>query len=140
MSEGGVATARQGTMTSIAAAVIVKDGKILICQRKADREFPLKWEFPGGKIEKGEETTAALRRELREELDIQAEIGPEIARFGYNYPQKPRIMLIFFKVEQFEGQIVNKDFEQIRWVLPKQLGVYDLLEADFLILDKLQSF
>ena len=135
-----VAVARQGTMTSIAAAVIVKDGKILICQRKADREFPFKWEFPGGKIEMGEETTAALRRELKEELDIQAEIGPEIARFGYNYPKKPKIMLIFFKVDSFEGPLANKDFEQIRWVLPKQLGVYDLLEADFLILDKLQAF
>jgi 8-oxo-dGTP diphosphatase len=127
-------------MTSIAAAVIVKDGKILICQRKADREFPFKWEFPGGKIEKGEETTAALRRELKEELDIQAEIGPEIARFGYNYPKKPKIMLIFFKVDSFEGPLANKDFAQIRWVPPKQLGVYDLLEADFLILDKLQAF
>jgi 8-oxo-dGTP diphosphatase len=140
VTEGGVAVARQGTMTSIAAAVIVKDGKILICQRKADREFPFKWEFPGGKIEKGEETTAALRRELKEELDIEAEIGPEIARFGYNYPKKPKIMLIFFKVERFEGQLTNKDFAQIRWVFPKQLGVYDLLEADFLILDKLQAF
>ncbi len=131
--------ARQETMKSIAAAVILKDGKILICQRKAIREFPFKWEFPGGKIEEGEETTAALRRELKEELGIDAEIGPEIARFGYSYPKKPKILLIFFKVDRYEGEIVNQDFEQIRWVAPKQLGVYDLLEADFLILDKLQS-
>jgi 8-oxo-dGTP diphosphatase len=126
-------------MTTIVAAIMVKDGKVLICQRKADQEFPFKWEFPGGKIEKGEETTAALRRELQEELGIEAEIGPEVARFGYNYPKKPRIMLIFFKVEKFEGKVTNHVFEQIRWVPPKTLSVYDLLEADFLILDKVMN-
>ena len=126
-------------MTTIVAAVMVKDGKVLICQRKADQEFPFKWEFPGGKIEKGEETTAALRRELQEELGIEAEIGPELARFGYNYPKKARIMLIFFKVEKFEGKVTNNVFEQIRWVPPKTLSVYDLLEADFLILDKVMN-
>jgi 8-oxo-dGTP diphosphatase len=126
-------------MTTIVAAVIVQDGKILICQRKADQEFPFKWEFPGGKIEKGEETTAALRRELQEELGVDAEIGAELARFGYNYPKKPRIMLIFFKVEKFAGKVTNQVFEQIRWVPPKTLSVYDFLEADYLILDKLQN-
>jgi len=126
-------------MTTIVAAVMVRDGKVLICQRKATQEFPFKWEFPGGKIENGEETTAALRRELQEELGIEAEIGGELARFGYNYPKKPRIMLIFFKVEKFEGEITNNVFEQIRWVPPKTLQVYDLLEADYLILDKVQA-
>src|SRR5690349_18215059 len=116
-------------MTTIVAAVMVKDGKVLICQRKANQEFPFKWEFPGGKIEKDEETTAALRRELKEELDIDAEIGAEITRFGYNYPKKPRIMLIFFRVDKFEGKIVNKVFEQTRWVPTKQLPMFDLLEA-----------
>src|SRR5262245_47197740 len=96
-SVGGAREATKRLMTTIVAAVIVKDGRVLICQRKAEQEFPFKWEFPGGKVEKGEETTAALRRELKEELDIQAEIGPEIARFGYNYPKKPKIMLVFFK-------------------------------------------
>lgn len=126
-------------MTTIVAAVIVKDGKVLICQRKANQEFPFKWEFPGGKIEDGEETTAALRRELQEELGIEAEIGGEVARFGYTYPKKPRIMLIFFKVEKFEGQVENKVFEQIRWVPPKTLSVFDLLEADYLLLDKVTN-
>ncbi len=126
-------------MTTIAAAVLYQDGKVLICQRKARQEFPLKWEFPGGKVERGEETTAALRRELQEELDIEAEIGPEIARFGYKYAGKPEILLVFFKVEVFQGKPVNKVFEQIRWVPPKKLAVYDLLEADFLVLDRITS-
>jgi mutator protein MutT len=124
--------------TPIAAAVIVRDGKVLICQRRPNQDFPMKWEFPGGKIEPGEETTAALRRELAEELGIEAEIGPEIARFGYKYPSAD-VLLIFFRVEIFQGEPVNKVFEQIRWVPPRMLSVYDLLEADYLILDKIQE-
>ena len=124
-------------MRSIAAAVIVRNGQILICQRKANQDFPLKWEFPGGKIEAGEETTAALRRELAEELGIEAEIGPEIARYGYRYAGGPQILLIFFKVDTFQGEPANRVFEQIRWVPPQMLRGYDLLEADFLILDRI---
>jgi len=122
--------------TPIVAAVIVRDGKVLLCQRRAEQEFPLKWEFPGGKIEPGEETTAALRRELAEELGIEAEIGPEIARFGYKYPTKD-VMLIFFRVDNYQGEPANKVFAQIRWIPFKMLGIYDLLEADYLILDKI---
>ncbi len=122
--------------TSIVAAVIVREGKVLLCQRRAEQEFPLKWEFPGGKIEPGEETTAALRRELAEELGIEAEIGPEIARFGYKYPAKD-VHLIFFKVDTYQGEPVNKVFAQIRWIPLKMLAIYDLLEADYLVLDKI---
>ncbi len=126
-------------MTPIAAAVIVRNGHVLICQRKAGQPFPLKWEFPGGKIEPGEETTAALRRELDEELGIEAEIGPEIARYGYTYPDRTKVLLIFFKIETFQGEPRNKVFEQIRWVPTRRLPVYDLLEADYLVLDKIQE-
>lgn len=122
--------------TPIVAAVIVRDGKVLLCQRRAEQDFPLKWEFPGGKIEPGEETTAALRRELSEELGIEAEIGPEIARFGYKYPTKD-VLLIFFKVDTYEGEPVNKVFAQIRWIPLKMLAIYDLLEADYLVLDRI---
>lgn len=122
--------------TPIVAAVIVRDGKVLLCQRRAEQDFPLKWEFPGGKIETGEETTAALRRELAEELGIEAEIGPEIARFGYKYPTKD-VLLIFFKVDTYEGEPVNKVFAQIRWIPLKMLAIYDLLEADYLVLDRI---
>jgi 8-oxo-dGTP diphosphatase len=127
---------RKTVKTPITAAVIVRDGKVLLCQRKPEQSHPLKWEFPGGKIEPGEETTAALRRELQEELGIEAEIGPEIARFGYKYPDN-EVLLIFFKVDTFQGEPENKQFAQMRWIPPKMLGIYDLLEADYLILDKI---
>ncbi len=124
-------------MTSIAAAIVFRDGCVLICQRRADQDFPLKWEFPGGKIEPGEETTAALRRELAEELGIEAEIGPELERFTYRYPGRPEILLIFFEVTEFTGEVANRVFEEIRWVPPKMLGSYDFLEADVQVLEKI---
>ncbi len=109
----------------------------MICQRRTDQDFPLKWEFPGGKVERGEETTAALRRELAEELGIEAEIGPEMARFAYRYPGRPEILLVFFAVRKFKGEVVNRVFQQIRWVRPKMLGAFDFLEADVHILEKI---
>ena len=124
-------------MRSIAAAVIVRNGQILICQRRANQDFPLKWEFPGGKIEPGEETTAALRRELAEELGIEAEIGPEIARLTYRYPGRAEILLIFFRVDAFRGAPENRVFQEIRWVPPQSLASYDFLEADLLVLDRI---
>jgi mutator protein MutT len=66
---------------TVVAAVIQNSGKILIAQRKATRRHPGKWEFPGGKVEPGETPPAALRRELGEELGIDAEIGAEEARY-----------------------------------------------------------
>ena len=70
----------------VVAGVIERDARILICRRRADaRHHPLKWEFPGGKVEPGEEPRAALARELGEELGIRAEIGEEIESFAYQY-------------------------------------------------------
>ena len=63
----------------VVAGIIERDGEILICQRRRDDSHALKWEFPGGKVERGESPEEALERELREELDIQAKIGPQLA-------------------------------------------------------------
>ena len=117
-------------MTSVVAAVIEKDGRILIGQRRADTAHALKWEFPGGKVEAGETPAAALVRELREELDIEAEAGLEIRRYQYNYPGRSPILLIFFKVDRFHGEPRNLIFERIAWALPRDLPSYDFLEGD----------
>jgi 8-oxo-dGTP diphosphatase len=69
-------------MKRVVAAVIEKDGKLLVCQRTRHQTMPLKWEFPGGKIEEGEQPRDALRRELEEELGIHAQVGEEIAACG----------------------------------------------------------
>jgi 8-oxo-dGTP diphosphatase len=117
-------------VTTVVAAVIERDGRVLIAQRKNSGQHPLKWEFPGGKVEPGEAPEAATVRELEEELDIRARIDREIARYPYQYPGRPPILLIFYRIVQFEGEPRNLDFEQIRWETREQLRDYDFLEGD----------
>lgn len=108
----------------------MRGDELLICQRRADQSLPLKWEFAGGKIEDAEDPAAGLRRELREELDLDAEIGPEVCRFSYQYPGCDPILLVFFKVTEFHGEPRNRVFAQIRWVRRHQLPEFDFLAAD----------
>ena len=117
-------------MITVVAGVMERGGTVLVCQRRADMPHPLKWEFPGGKAEPGEDPPAALRRELYEELAIDAEIGDEITRYEYAYPNRPPILLIFLKVERFEGEPRNIVFERIAWPSPADLPRFDFLEGD----------
>ncbi len=117
-------------MTSVVAAVIERGGCILIGQRKNAGRHPLKWEFPGGKVEPGETPEAATVRELEEELAIRARVDRELMRYQYEYPGRPPILLIFHRIVDFEGEPENRDFEQIRWELPERLSAYDFLEGD----------
>ena len=88
--------------------MIERAGQILIGQRPKGDWNQMKWEFPGGKMEPAESPREALPRELREELEHHAEIGDEITRYQYQYPGKPPIQLIFFRVVQFEGEPRNQ--------------------------------
>jgi 8-oxo-dGTP diphosphatase len=126
-------------VTTVVAAVIERDGRILIAQRKNEGPHALKWEFPGGKVELGETSEAALIRELDEELAIRAQIDRELTRYEYAYPGRPAILLIFYRVTAFTGDPTNLNFEQIQWVSPNQLGDYDFLEGDAAFLLKYPS-
>ncbi|MGA8763929.1 MAG: NUDIX domain-containing protein, partial [Candidatus Sulfotelmatobacter sp.] len=97
-------------MKRVVAALIQKDGKLLVCQRTRHQTMPLKWEFPGGKIEEGEQPRAALRRELEEELGIQARIGDEVARLQHVYPNHTTVELRFFIVREYQGELENRIF------------------------------
>jgi 8-oxo-dGTP diphosphatase len=114
----------------VVAALIERDGKILIAQRKPGGRHALKWEFPGGKVEPGEDDRAALARELREELQIDAVIGDEIDSYDFRYGQGPVTHLRFFRVSEFSGEPQNLDFAQIVWQDPRRLPEYDFLEGD----------
>lgn len=114
----------------VVAAVIEQNGRILACQRRKDARHPLKWEFPGGKLEAGEHPPEALLRELREELGIEAKIGPELARYEFAYPHKAPIELIFFRVTEYAGEMRNAIFETIRWCKASELPALDFLEGD----------
>jgi len=117
-------------MKRVVAAVIEKDGKLLVCQRTRHQTMPLKWEFPGGKIEEGEQPRDALRRELEEELGIHAKVGDEIARLQHTYPSGAMVELRFFVVREYAGEIENRIFRDLQWATPDTLPSYDFLEAD----------
>lgn len=112
------------------AALLLQRDRLLICQRPALDDFPGKWEFPGGKIETGENLQSALSRELQEELGIVAEIGEEIWRVEHQYPGHVPVLLYFFAVSQYQGTAKNRVFQQICWADRQQLPGYDFLEAD----------
>jgi 8-oxo-dGTP diphosphatase len=114
----------------VVAAVIERGGKILIGQRKRGDWNEYKWEFPGGKVEAQEEPREALERELREELDIEAKIEGELMRYEHQYPGRPPIQLIFYRITKFEGEPVNLEFESITWESPEKLIAYDFLDGD----------
>jgi 8-oxo-dGTP diphosphatase len=126
-------------MKRVVAALIVKDGKLLVCQRTRHQTMPLKWEFPGGKIEEGEQPRDALRRELDEELGIIATIGDELARIQHEYPNGGMVELRFFIVREYLGDLENRIFKDLQWSLPKDLPKYDFLEADLTLVNDLAA-
>jgi 8-oxo-dGTP diphosphatase len=117
-------------MTIVVAGVLDRDGEILICQRRADQPHALKWEFPGGKLEAGESPERALARELREELGIAPQPGPELMRYEFAYPGKLPVLLIFLAVPEWRGEIENRIFEAVKWERRDALSSYDFLEGD----------
>lgn len=117
-------------LTNVVAGILTLNGRVLICRRRADQPHPLKWEFPGGKVEAGESPQQALTRELREELGIEAGPAAEITRYEFTYPGRNSILLIFFGVSAWTGRIENRIFESICWESATQLGDYDFLEGD----------
>lgn len=114
----------------VAAALIVRDGEVLIGQRRADQPMASLWEFPGGKIEAGESPQQALARELAEELGIHASIGPPVTRIRHNYRHGGAVDLQFFSVREFVGEIQNRIYQQVRWVKLAELPDYEFLAAD----------
>ena len=126
-------------MKRVVAGLIVKDGKLLVCQRTRHQTMPLKWEFPGGKIEEGEQPRDALRRELEEELGILAKIGDEVKRIQHEYPNGGMVELRFFVVRAYEREIENRIFKDMQWAEPKDLPKYDFLEADLTLVRELAA-
>jgi 8-oxo-dGTP diphosphatase len=118
------------SLKQVVAALIFHDGKVLVCQRTRYQTMPLKWEFPGGKIEASERPRDALRRELDEELGIDALIGDEVARIHHDYKNGSAVELRFYAVREYRGEIENRIFKEIRWVWPPELPALDFLEAD----------
>jgi 8-oxo-dGTP diphosphatase len=117
-------------MVQVVAAIIEHEGRILIGQRQPAQSHPLKWEFPGGKVEPGESAEQAVKRELMEELDLEVVSAVEIARYPYTYPGKNAIELIFFRITERNGEPRNLIFHDMRWVPQAALAAFDFVEGD----------
>ena len=122
----------------VVAAIIHRDGRYLICQRRSGDAFGLKWEFPGGKVRDGEAPEAALRRELKEELGSIAAIGPLALKARHKYREMDReVELLFYLASLETAPLQNFSFEQIVWAEASRLPAYDFLDADRPLVEKL---
>jgi len=119
-------------MRTVVAAVIERsDRRLLIGQRRRNDSSPLKWEFPGGKVEAGETPERALARELKEELGVSLRKWVPIGRVVHKYAETPEeLEILFFAAVVSEDQLIPRTFEKLAWVLPKELGDYDFLAAN----------
>jgi len=119
-------------MRTVVAAVIQRsDLRLLIGQRRRDDTSPLKWEFPGGKVEPGESPESALARELREELGATLSKCLLIGRVVHQYAGiSEALEILFFAAEIADADLNPRPFEKIAWALPKELANYDFLAAN----------
>jgi 8-oxo-dGTP diphosphatase len=125
----------------VVAALIKRDSKLLVCQRRRDDSHALRWEFPGGKVESGESPAEALVRELREELGVAASIGEEVYRTRHRYSElQDELVLIFYWASIGDSvSLQNLVFERFEWADPSVLPRYDFLPADKELIDLLAS-
>ncbi len=114
----------------VVAGLIIGDRRVLACQRSEEAVFPLKWEFPGGKVEHGETDDSALRRELREELGIRVQEMQQVFQQRHIYPSGPAVTLRFFTVLAYDGVLQNLVFRRIMWASLADLKRLDFLEGD----------
>jgi 8-oxo-dGTP diphosphatase len=122
----------------VVAALIRRQGLVLISRRRADQPMPLLWEFPGGKVEPGEAPVTALEREVREELGCDVAVGTIYEAVFHAYPQFDLVMLVYpCTVVRGEPQAV--DVAEIAWVEPRSLPERALLPADFPLAHRLAS-
>ncbi len=124
-------------MKTVTAAIIEKDGKILIARRKADDRQAGKWEFPGGTLEAGETPQDCLQREMQEEFGIGVAVGSYFGESVHHYDHGA-IRLMAYWANWETGKMVLNDHEDVRWVSLEQLADYDFAPADIPLVKMLQ--
>jgi len=122
----------------VTAGVIEKDGKILIAKRKSGKCIGASWEFPGGKLEEGETLEKCLKRELKEELDIEVEVKDCIASSIFSCNDL-EIELIAYRVKYLSGELKLIDHEEVKWVSPDELSKYEFTLPDIPIVEKVSN-
>src|SRR5207253_4899938 len=122
-------------MIVVTCAIIEDNGKVLCAQRIELMNLPLKWEFPGGKLEAGETLETCLIREIKEELGIEISIGEKLPASRHTYSSTKEICLHPFICTIQAGHISLKEHKQIAWVQLFELKQLDWAEADIPILN-----
>ena len=126
-------------MTRAAVAILRERGRILVCQRKKTSRYPLKWEFPGGKVESGESFQDCIVRELQEELSINVESIERIDTQVNRYDDGGVFEVAYCFVGHFTGTPTNNVFEEIRWVTLTELKSLDLLEGNKSVIERMKE-
>lgn len=124
-------------MTEVAAAIIRDGDRFMICRRPAHKARGLMWEFPGGKVEKGETKEQALIRECREELAVTLRVGDVFMEVTHEYPDIT-VRLTLFNAEIKEGIPQKLEHSDIRWITAKEIDEYTFCPADKEVLEKLK--
>ena len=120
----------------VAGILINHDKSILLAQRSAEKSFPLQWEFPGGKIDEGENSESALRRELFEEINIEVDKMKFFDSVIHEY-EFFRANIEFFLVNEWSGNLLNKEGQNLHWTKPNDLRGLKILDADVPVISKL---
>ena len=125
-------------ITRVTAAILINDEKVIIAKRKSTGKLPNKWEFPGGKIEINETPEQCLKREMKEEFDIDVSVDEYLGSSVYHYDHIS-IELLAYRTYWEGGEIDLKDHDEFKWVSLEQLAEFDFAPADMVFVEKLQN-
>lgn len=122
-------------MIDVTCAIILKENKILVTQRSEIMNLPLKWEFPGGKIEKHETAENCILREIKEELNLEIELLEKLESKCFEY-NTLTINLIPFVSKHLSGEIILSEHKNFKWLTKEELIFLDWASADILVLEE----
>ena len=122
-------------MIDVTCAIVIDGFKVLVTQRSETMKLPLKWEFPGGKINPDETSEMCINRELMEELNIKVEILGKLPDSQFEYPTFT-INLLPFVVRIKDGELTLREHKAFRWLEPEELKLLDWAPADIPVLER----
>ncbi len=125
-------------MIEVTCAIIMKGDDVLITQRSESMQHPLRWEFPGGKMNPGESPERCIKREIKEELHVDIKVDRLLPSVVYDYGFS-KIKLIPFVCRLGSGEIQLREHKTYAWIGRKQVKDYDLLEADIEVINVLNG-
>ena len=127
-------------LIKVVGGLIIQEDKLLIAQRKKNTDHPLKWEFPGGKINENESPEDALKRELKEELNIKINSFEFLIDYFYEYEiSLKKIHLFFYIINSFQGLMQKNVHQNLKWIEIKDISHYDFLDGDRELINRINN-